>query len=120
MHRRATPGPHFILGQARPTGACRSTQTLGVTRNSSVNLVHRAIALRRSRPVVRGLSASAVPHVKAMPTLRARPEQLPFFSRSRTSLAIRLNKQHTLLATTVQRSFKLSWCRHWRAVEGEC
>ena len=29
MHRRATPGPHFILGQARPTGACRSTQTLG-------------------------------------------------------------------------------------------
>ena len=29
MHRRATLGPHFILGQARPTGACRSTQTLG-------------------------------------------------------------------------------------------
>ncbi len=31
MHRRATPGPHFILGQARPTGACRSTQTLDLT-----------------------------------------------------------------------------------------
>lgn len=30
MHRRATLGPHFILGQARPTGACRSTQTLGL------------------------------------------------------------------------------------------
>ena len=30
MHRRATPGPHFILGQACPTGACRSTQTLGL------------------------------------------------------------------------------------------
>ena len=29
MHRRAPPGLHFILGQARPTGACRSTQTLG-------------------------------------------------------------------------------------------
>lgn len=28
MRRRATPGPHFILGQARPTGACCSTQTL--------------------------------------------------------------------------------------------
>ena len=29
MHRRATLGRHFILGQACPTGACRSTQTLG-------------------------------------------------------------------------------------------
>ena len=55
-----------------------------------------------------------------MSTFRARPEQLPFLSRSRTSLAVRLNKQHALLATTVQRPCKLSWCRRWRAVEGKC
>ena len=85
-----------------------------------MNLMHRAIALRRSRPVAQCLSASAVPHVRAMPTFRARPEQLPFLSRSRTSLAVRLNKQHALLVATVQRPFKLSWCRPWRAVEGKC
>ena len=42
MHRRATPGPHFILGQARPTGACRSTQTLGCSECQPTVACHRA------------------------------------------------------------------------------
>ena len=55
-----------------------SCQTLGVTGNMSVNLTHRAVAPKPSRPVVERLSASAVPHERAMPTLRSRPEQLLF------------------------------------------
>ena len=31
-----------------------------------------------------------------------------------------VQEQHALLATTVQRPFKLSWCRRWRAGEGKC
>ena len=93
---------------------------MGVTKNVSVNLTHHTVAPKPSRQAVQCVSASAVPHVRAMPTFRARPEQLPFLSRSRTSLAVRLNKQHALLVATVQRPFKLSWCRPWRAVEGKC
>ncbi len=86
----------------------------------SVKLMHRTVAPELSGHALQCLSASAVPHVRAMPTFRARPEQFAFHSRSQTSLAIRMNKQHTLLATTVQRPFKLSWCRRWRAAEGKC
>ena len=43
MHRRAPPGLHFILGQARPTGACRSTQTLG--RRATAPVSHRLFCL---------------------------------------------------------------------------
>ena len=75
--RHATLGLHFILGQACHAAACRSCQTLGVTRNMSVNLMHRA-ALKPPRPTVRCLSASALLCARAMPTLRSKPEQLPF------------------------------------------
>ena len=43
-----------------------------------MNLMHRAIALKLSRQAVQCLSVSAVPQVRAMPTLRSRPEQFPF------------------------------------------
>ena len=55
-----------------PKGS-RSRLTLGVTRNPSVNLMHRAIALRRSRPVARCLFALAVPQARAIHALRSRP-----------------------------------------------
>ena len=45
-----------------------------------MDLMHRAIALKLSRQAVQCLSVSAVPHVRAMPTLRSRPEQFPFVS----------------------------------------
>ena len=43
-----------------------------------MNLVHRVKAHSASRPAVQCMSSSAVLHVRAMPTLRSRPEQLPF------------------------------------------
>ena len=43
-------------------------------------LTHRAVAPKPSRQAVQCMSASAVPHVRAMPTLRSRPEQFPFVS----------------------------------------
>ena len=55
----------------------RSAQTLGVTRSMSMNLMHRA-AFKPSRPRVRCLSAPALLCARAMPTLRSRPERLPF------------------------------------------
>ena len=43
----------------------------------SVNLMHRAIASKSSRQEVQCVSASAELHVRAMPTLRPRPEERP-------------------------------------------
>ena len=54
-----------------------SCQTLGVTRNMSVKLTHHAIAGEPSRSAVQCVSASAVPHVRAMPTLCPTPEERP-------------------------------------------
>ena len=75
--RQAGFGLHFILGQSRLACASRLTQTLGVTKNMSVNLMHHA-AFKPSRPTVRCLSASALRCARAMPTLRSKPERLPF------------------------------------------
>ena len=55
-----------------------SCQTLGVTRNMSVKLTHRAIASKPSTRAIQCVSASAGSHVRAMPTLRSRPEERPF------------------------------------------
>ena len=54
-----------------------SCKTLGVTRRMSVKLTHRAVAPRPSRQAIQCVSASAEPHVRAMPTLRPRPEKRP-------------------------------------------
>ena len=62
-----------------PTEYGGSTQTLGVTRNMSGTLMHRA-AFKPSRPTVRCLSAPELRCARAMPTLRASPERLPFFA----------------------------------------
>ena len=43
-----------------------------------MSLTHSAVARKPSRQAVQCMSASAVPHVIAMPTLRSRPGQLPF------------------------------------------
>ena len=43
-----------------------------------MNLTHRAIAPKPSRQAVQRVSASAELHVKAMLTLRPRPEERPF------------------------------------------
>ena len=55
----------------------RLCQTLGVTRNMSVNLRHRA-ALKPSKPTVRCLSASALRCGRAMPALHYIPGRPPF------------------------------------------
>ena len=55
-----------------------SCQTLGVTRNMSVNLMHGAIALKPSGPVVWCLSALAEPQAKEVHALRLRTERPAF------------------------------------------
>ena len=100
--RQRRLGPHFILGQARAASASRSCQTLGVTRNMSMNLMHRA-ALEPSKPTVRCLSASDLRCARAMPTLRSRSERLPFVtvakaagnSDVRTVYALRNQRSHS-------------------------
>ena len=69
----ALAAPGFHRGDAfRPTASKRpSCQTLGVTRNKSVNLMHRAVALRPSRPG-RCLSALVVSQARASRALRSR------------------------------------------------
>ena len=52
---------------------------MGVTRNPFVNLMHRAVALKPSRPVVRCLCALAEPQARAIHALRSSPAQ-PSFS----------------------------------------
>ena len=42
-----------------------------------MKLTHRAVAPKPSRQAIRCVSASAEPHVRAMPTLRPRPEERP-------------------------------------------
>ena len=42
------------------------------------------------------------------------------FQQLQPSLAIRDGKQHAASITTVQKPFKLSWRRRWRAAEGKC
>ena len=43
-----------------------------------MNLMHHAITPKPSRQAIQCLSASAEPHVRAMPTLRPRSEERPF------------------------------------------
>ena len=52
--------------------------TLGVTRKMSVKLTHRPVAPKPSTRAVQCVFASAELHVRAMPTLRPRPEERPF------------------------------------------
>ena len=86
-----------------------SCQTLGVTRNMSVNLMHRAIASKSSRQEVQCVSASVELHVRAMPTLRPRPGQRPFvavakvvgYSFKRTTRASRNHRAKAIQAQSV-------------------
>ena len=55
-----------------------SCQTLGVTKNMTVNLMHRAYSFKPSRPAIQCLSSSAVPRARATPTLRSIPRRRPF------------------------------------------
>ena len=55
-----------------------SCQTLGVTRSKSVRLMHRALALKPSGPIVRCLSALAVPQAREVHALRSRPARPAF------------------------------------------
>ena len=43
-----------------------------------MKLTHRAVAPKPSRQAIQCVSASAELHVRAMPTLRPRPEKRPF------------------------------------------
>ena len=115
----AAPGFHRGDRQKATPFSCPSCQTLGVTRNMSVNFVHRAFACKPSRQAVQCVSASAEPHVRAMPTLRPRPEKRPLVAVAEV-VGYSLKIKHVLLATTARRPFELSWCRRWRAVEGKC
>ena len=76
----ALAAPGFHRGDAfRPAASKRpSCQTLGVTRNVSVNLMPRAIAPKPSRQAIQCVSAPAGLYVRAMPTLRPRSEERPF------------------------------------------
>ena len=69
----AAPGFHRADSQRAAPFACRLCQTLGVTRNPSVKRMHRAFALKLSRPVVQCLSASSEPQARAIHALRSRP-----------------------------------------------
>ena len=104
-HRRDAQPFHQADSQRAAPFACRLCQALGVTRNMSVNLTHRA-ALKPSRPMVRRLSAPALLDIRAMPTLRSRPRRLPFVavakaagnSDVRTVHALRSQSWHSLPA----------------------
>ena len=110
----ALAAPGFHRGDAfRPTASKRpSCQTLGVTRNMSVKLTHRAFARKPSTQAIQFVSASAEPHVRAvraMPKLRSRPEERPFVavaevvgsSLKRTTRASRNHRAKALQAQLV-------------------
>ena len=73
-----TPNHSINRTALRCAPVCRLCQTLGVTRNMSVNLTHHVITPRPARQAIRCVSASAELHVRAMPTLRPRSEERPF------------------------------------------
>ena len=75
VHRRDAQPFHQADSQRAAPFACRLCQTLGVTRNISVNLMHRAVALRPSRPG-RCLSALVVSQARASRALRSRAARL--------------------------------------------
>ena len=84
-----------------------SCQTLGVTRNKSVNLVHRAFARKPSTQAIQCLSASAELHVRAVPTLRTRPEVRPFVAVAKVAgyslkRATRASRNHRAKAVRAQ------------------
>ena len=89
--------------------SCPSCQTLGVTRRMSVRLTHRAVAPGPSRQTIQCVSASAELHVRAMPTLRPRPEDRPFvavaelvgYSLKRTTRASRNHRAKAFRAQLV-------------------
>ena len=101
-HLRDAQPFHQADSQRAAPFACRLCQTLGVTRNMSVNLMHRA-AFKPSRLTVRCLSASARLCARAMPTLRPRSGRLPFVavaeavgnSDVRTVHALRNQRSHS-------------------------
>ena len=70
----AAPGFHQADSQRAAPFACRLCQTLGVTGNMSVSRMHLSTTRKPSRPALQCVSAPAVRHVRAMPTLRSRPE----------------------------------------------
>ena len=74
----AAPGFHRGDSQKAAPFACPSCQTLGVTKNPSMKSMHRVFTRKPARPAPQCLSATAELHVKAMPTLRPRPEERPF------------------------------------------
>ena len=75
----AAPGFHQADSQRAAPFACRLCQTLGVTRNTSVSLMHRAAALKPSRPG-RYLSAFVVSQARASHALRSRAARPVFIA----------------------------------------
>ena len=74
-----------------------------------MKLTHRAVAPKPSRQAIQCVSASAEPHVRAMPTLRPRPEKRPFvavakvvgYSFKRTTRASRNHRAKAFQAQSV-------------------
>ena len=80
VHRRdAQPFHRGDSFRATPS-SCPSCQTLGVTRNLAVNLMHRGATRRPSRPVVRCLSALSASQARARRALRSRPARSAIFA----------------------------------------
>ena len=83
-HRQAAHGLHFILGHARPSGARRSCQTLGVVKalGSEVNTSRSAVAASKGPefaiPLVLGGSFST----RTTFVLRAKPKECKVSARA--------------------------------------
>ena len=72
-----------------------------------MKLTHRATAPGPSRQAIQRVSASAELHVRAMSTLRSRPEERLFVAVAEV-VGYSLKIKHVLLATTARRPFELS------------
>ena len=73
----------------------------------SVNLAHRAFARKPSTQAIQCLSASAELHVRAVPTLRTRPEVRPFVAVAKVAgyslkRATRASRNHRAKAVRAQ------------------
>ena len=84
-----------------------------------MDLMHRAIALKLSRQAVQCLSVSAVPHVRAMPTLRSRPEVRLFVA---VAKVVGSSLKRTTRASRNHRAkaFRAQLVPALRAAEGKC